>query len=115
MVVGDMLLLHLAVNNLLENAVKYTPSDSVIHVRLSSDQNQVVLQVIDNGKGVPDSEKRKIFSKFYRIGDEDTRATKGTGLGLYLTKRIVKQHKGHITVRDNQPRGAIFQITLPCA
>jgi signal transduction histidine kinase len=115
MIVGDMLLLHLAVNNLLENAIKYTPHDSVINIRLSKDNNQVMLQVTDNGGGIPDSEKKKIFSKFYRIGDEATRQTKGTGLGLYLTKRIVKQHKGRITVRDNQPSGAIFQINLPCA
>lgn len=115
MVIGDMLLLHLAINNLMENAIKYTPPDSVIHVRLSSDKANVVLQVSDNGKGIPDSEKKKIFSKFYRVGDEATRQTKGTGLGLYLTKRIVKQHKGQISVRDNEPTGAIFQISLPCA
>jgi K+-sensing histidine kinase KdpD len=115
MVVGDMLLLHLAVNNLLENAIKYTPSDSVINVLLWANNTEVTLQITDNGNGIPDSEKKKIFSKFYRIGDEATRATKGTGLGLYLTKRIIKQHKGRIFVKDNQPKGAVFQITLPCA
>jgi K+-sensing histidine kinase KdpD len=113
MINGDVLLLHLAVNNLLENAVKYTPPDSPISIRLFRNKNEVVLQVADNGAGIPDSEKRKIFSKFYRIGDEATRNTKGTGLGLYLTQKIVQQHKGQISIKDNQPSGAIFQISLP--
>ncbi len=110
---GDMLLLHLAVNNLLENAIKYTPADAPITLRLARQSEKIVLEVADRGAGIPDHEKRKIFSKFYRIGDEATRRSKGTGLGLYLTKRIAKQHKGSLSVRDNQPTGSVFQITFP--
>ena len=115
MVNGDVLLLHLAVNNLLENAIKYTPPDAPISVRVSEAENLVTMQIADKGAGIPDGEKRKIFSKFYRIGDEATRRTKGTGLGLYLTHRIVQQHKGKIFVTDNEPSGAVFNINLPSA
>lgn len=114
MVTGDMLLLHLAINNLLENAVKYTPANSSINIRLSREKEGITLQIADEGTGIPDEEKRKIFAKFYRIGDEATRRAKGTGLGLYLTRKIVQQHKGNISIEDNQP-GAVFKIVFPYA
>ena len=72
-----------------------------------------MLDVADQGFGISDKEKKKIFRKFYRIGNEDTRSTKGTGLGLYIVKEIVEAHQGRITVKDNQPRGTLFHITLP--
>ncbi|MBS1615734.1 MAG: two-component sensor histidine kinase [Bacteroidetes bacterium] len=111
---GDLLLLHMALNNLLENAIKYTPDNSKVTLRSFQQQSWAVLQVADVGSGIADQEKKKIFNKFYRVGDEDTRCTKGTGLGLYLTKRIVRQHKGKITVKDNVPSGTVFSIWLPC-
>ncbi len=115
MVQGDLLLLHMALNNLLENAIKYTPEGSKVTLRSFQQQSWAVLQVTDEGGGIKDAEKKKIFNKFYRVGDEDTRCSKGTGLGLYLTKRIVRQHKGKITVKDNVPQGTVFSIWLPCA
>lgn len=114
-IVGDRILLQMAINNLLENANKYTPNDQPVQVNISSSSRQVTIKVIDFGVGIPDSEKSKIFNKFYRVGNEETRKTKGTGLGLYLTKKIIRQHKGKIAVKDNQPHGAIFEITLPLA
>lgn len=114
-VYGDMLMLQMALNNLLENAIKYTPDGSPIHVMLKPKKDCVVLQVIDEGTGIPDNEKKKVFQKFYRIGDEATRKTKGTGLGLYLTSKIVQQHKGRLIISDNSPQGAIFQIELPAS
>ncbi len=110
---GDFTLLQMAVNNLLENAIKYTPAGSNITITLSKADGKAVLHVADSGKGIPDDEKKKIFSKFYRIGDEATRNTKGTGLGLYLTSKIIRQHKGKICVKDNKPAGALFEIMLP--
>lgn len=110
---GDRVLLNMAINNLLENAVKYTPDDKVISVQLTTGNNIATLQVIDQGVGIPDKEKNKIFNKFYRVGNEETRKTKGTGLGLYLTSRIVQQHRGKITVKDNEPQGSVFEISLP--
>lgn len=58
--------------------------------------------------------KKKIFTKFYRIGSEDTRKTKGTGLGLFIIKQLVELHNGTIVVSDNEPQGTIFAIDLPC-
>jgi len=115
MVNGDKMMLQIAINNLLENAIKYTPQDTKIELRLAPLGNKAVLTVVDSGPGIPDSEKRKIFTKFYRIGNEESRKAKGTGLGLYLTKKIVEQHSGSIAVKDNSPNGAIFEIKLPNA
>ena len=112
---GDRLMLQIAVNNLLENAIKYSPPPTAVHVRLFNKDNKVCLQVIDQGIGIPDSEKQKIFKKFYRVGNENTRKSKGTGLGLYLTHKIVKQHNGKISVSDNDPSGSIFELVLPLA
>jgi signal transduction histidine kinase len=60
--------------------------------------------------GIPDSEKKKVFEKFYRTGDETTRRTKGTGLGLYLCKKIAETHKANISVTDNLPTGTSFAV-----
>lgn len=110
---GDALLWRLVVSNLLENAVKYGQSDKPLRVELYPIDDQLSLKIIDEGMGIPDEEKTKIFKKFYRVGNENARKTKGTGLGLYLTARIINQFKGSISVRDNEPRGSIFEITLP--
>lgn len=110
---GDTLLLHMAVNNLLENAIKYTPADKPVIVSITKSENRTILQVADSGPGIPENEKNKIFKKFYRVGNEETRKSKGTGLGLYLTEKIVLQHNGKILVRDNKPNGAVFEIALP--
>lgn len=99
--------------NLLENAIKYSPKgQEVITLNLYTQKDKVVFEVMDEGFGIPDKEKKYIFNKFYRVGNEDTRKTKGTGLGLYIVHEIVKAHKGHITVFDNKPQGTIFKITL---
>ncbi|MBS1772838.1 MAG: HAMP domain-containing histidine kinase [Bacteroidetes bacterium] len=110
---GDKLLLQMAINNLMENALKYSPADSKIEVSLVTKQHSVCFSVADNGPGIPDSEKGKVFNKFYRVGNEETRKTKGTGLGLYLTSKIVTQHNGKIHLHDNKPTGCVFEITLP--
>ena len=72
----------------------------------------MILSISDQGVGIPDEEKKKVFDKFYRVGNENTRTTKGTGLGLYLCSRIVKSHNGYISVTDNQPQGSNFVVTL---
>ncbi|MEO6831732.1 MAG: HAMP domain-containing sensor histidine kinase [Chitinophagaceae bacterium] len=111
---GDRMLLQMALTNLLENAIKYTPDATPIEIRLKKGTRDLTLEVADNGHGIPDKEKRKVLTKFYRVGDEATRKTKGTGLGLFLTAKIVKQHKGKFTVLNNEPQGALFRISLPC-
>lgn len=110
---GDSLLIELAVNNLIENAVKYSPKQTTVTVALLQEKNNAVVIIKDEGQGISDEEKRRVFDKFYRSGNENTRKTKGTGLGLYLTLHIIKDHKGVIKITDNNPSGCIFAITLP--
>lgn len=111
----DKMLLQLVINNVLENGIKYTPKDSAIELHLSQQNDKVIIAIKDAGQGISDEEKKKIFNQFYRIGDENTRKTKGTGLGLYLSKKIMKSLKGSIVVKDNLPQGSIFEISLPAA
>lgn len=107
---GDNLLLQLAINNLIDNAIKYAPKETSITVSLQQSEQGIRLSIGDEGKGIYDKEKKKIFEKYYRTGNEATRGAKGTGLGLYLTKRIAAQHKAKIFVEDNVPSGSIFTI-----
>ena len=107
---GDKLLLQLAANNLIENATKYSPKEKPVLVTLISEAGAIRLSVTDEGSGIPAEDKKKIFEKFYRIGNKATKEAKGTGLGLYLTKKIAQQHKANIYVTDNLPAGSIFTI-----
>jgi signal transduction histidine kinase len=109
---GDRLLLQMAANNLIDNAIKYSPKVSAISISLHEENEKLQLVVADEGKGIDAEEKDKVFDKFYRTGNTATRAAKGTGLGLYLTKKIVKQHSGNISVTDHFPSGAIFTVEL---
>lgn len=109
---GDALLLEMMINNLLENAIKYSPKNTVITAGLKKYRSGIELRIADEGPGIPDDEKKKIFSKFYRIGNEATRKTQGTGLGLYLCRRIAQSHNADISVTDNNPHGSIFAITF---
>jgi two-component system, OmpR family, sensor histidine kinase CiaH len=111
-VYGDRFLLQMAVNNLIDNALKYSPKECSVAVSLDAAGSDVLLRVADNGRGIDDAEKEKIFARFYRTGNAATKTAKGTGLGLYLTQKIVKQHKATITVTDNSPSGAVFTIRL---
>lgn len=107
---GDYLLLQLAINNLVDNAIKYSDHNSPVTTILQHRNNVVQILIKDEGKGIADEDKKKIFEKFYRAGNRHTREAKGTGLGLYLTKKIVEQHKGSIVVTDNIPQGSNFVI-----
>ncbi|HSC53955.1 MAG TPA: HAMP domain-containing sensor histidine kinase [Phnomibacter sp.] len=109
---GDRMLLLMMINNLVENAIKYAPKSTPIVVALDQVQGKVQLSVADAGKGIPAEEKRKVFDKFYRIGDEQTRKTKGTGLGLFLVKRIAFNHNATVEIKDNFPQGSIFTISF---
>ncbi len=111
---GDRPGLTSVVVNLLENAAKYSQPEPVIHTSLQrGGESEIVWTVEDNGLGIPDREKRRVWSKFYRVGNEDTRSTKGTGLGLFIVKQIIDKHGGQIELSDNQPRGTVFRVYLP--
>lgn len=98
--------------NLIENAVKYSPEGSPIVVELDMSEGKHRIRVTDRGRGIPDKEKQKVFEKFYRLGDEDTRSSTGTGLGLYIVSRVVKAHHGAIRVQDNPGGGTVFIISV---
>ncbi|RYZ60412.1 MAG: two-component sensor histidine kinase [Chitinophagaceae bacterium] len=106
---GDAMLLKLLLSNLLENANKYSPKDRPINISLSLN-NSIFLVVADEGPGIPDEEKKAVFEKFYRIGNEQTRKTQGTGLGLFICKKIAQDHDGEIIIKDNQPTGSKFIV-----
>ena len=111
MMKGESVLLQLLLNNLIDNGLKYAPKEGVIEIQLSHLNGVIQLKVLDEGVGVPASDREKIFEKFYRVGAEYTRATKGTGLGLYLCKRIADFHNAKIAVTSNSPKGSTFIFT----
>lgn len=113
-VLGDSLSLQLVMSNLIDNAIKYSGKDTSIFIKMKRKNNDFAeISVADNGQGISEEEKTLIFNKFYRTGNEEVRKTKGTGLGLYLCKKIVKDLKGSISLIDNEPKGSIFIVNLP--
>jgi two-component system sensor histidine kinase CiaH len=109
---GEALLLQMLINNLIENALKYSPKEAPVTIALTEENGKIKLVVSDEGYSIPAMEKKKIFDKFYRIGNENTRKTKGTGLGLYLCHKIAEGHNGYISVTDNTPTGSNFAVFL---
>lgn len=111
-IVADNQALEIIYSNLIENAGKYA-KDSELKIITSQIGDKVVLQFKDHGIGIPTKHKKSVLNKFYRIGSEETRKTKGTGLGLYIVKQIVEGHKGKLNIKDNIPQGCIIEIQIP--
>lgn len=109
---GDKFALSSVVTNLVENAIKYSGECAEITVELCQNDGKTTLIVADKGLGIPDDEKMHIFDKFYRVGDENVRKSKGTGLGLFIVKEVLQKHDADISVKDNVPHGAIFEVTF---
>jgi len=109
---GEPLLIQLLINNLIDNANKYAPIKEPIYIHLQTRQNTVQLIVKDQGPGIADADKNKVFEKFYRLGSESTRSNKGSGLGLYLCKKIAEFHNASIQLTNNKPTGSIFTVTF---
>lgn len=109
---GDKFALSSVVTNLVENAIKYSQPCEEVNVRLFRRDNNIHLQVADKGIGIADNEKGRIFERFYRVGSENTRNTKGTGLGLYIVKQVLDKHSAIIQVRDNRPAGSVFEVVF---
>jgi two-component system phosphate regulon sensor histidine kinase PhoR len=99
--------------NLLENAVKYSPAGTEIKVTLKKNNEALYLSIADHGPGISDKEKGNVFGRFYRIGNEETRSTKGTGLGLYIVHSLVEAQEWSIRILDNKDGGSIFEIIIP--
>lgn len=96
--------------NLVENASKYSPKESEISFRLTSAQGKVLFSISDAGNGISAEDKQLVFDKFYRVENETTRKSKGTGLGLHITKFLVEGQGGKISLLNNQPKGLTVQI-----
>ncbi len=99
--------------NIVDNAIKYTPPGSEIWIHTRQKENQVEIQIADNGPGIPDEVKAHVFEMFYSGANKVADSRRSLGLGLSLCKSIINAHEGEITVSDNQPHGTIFTITLP--
>jgi signal transduction histidine kinase len=112
LVLGDDQMLSALVVNLLDNAFKYGGTESPVKLKLQRTENKMLLTVADAGKGISAAERKNIFRMFYRSGNEETRSTSGTGLGLFIVAAVSKLHKAEIEVSDNQPCGTIFAIKM---
>ncbi|MCI8979982.1 MAG: cell wall metabolism sensor histidine kinase WalK [Clostridia bacterium] len=102
-----------AIYNIADNAIKYSPEGGFVHIDVTSDSNYLTIKFEDNGPGIPESERDRIFERFYRLDDSRARDTGGTGLGLSITKEAVSMHGGTITVTNASEVGSIFTIRLP--
>ena len=115
MVLGDPEALELLVNNLLDNAVKYTGAGGQVDVRLASADGMMQLEVADNGVGISPEHHDRIFERFYRVDQARSRELGGTGLGLSIVKHICKAHHGTLSVRSTLGVGSTFEVVLPLA
>ena len=107
---GDYTALYSLVQNLIDNAIKYTNAPGDIKVEVKSDSDWVIFSVADTGIGIAVSEQKNIFNDFYRVGDEMTRSTKGSGLGLATVKRVAETHKATISLVSKPGKGSTFIV-----
>lgn len=101
------------VDNILNNAIKYSPDGGKITVRMKTTEDQMILSISDHGLGIPKQDLPRIFDRFYRVDRARSRAQGGTGLGLSIAKEIIKQHKGFIWAKSEYGKGSTFTIVLP--
>ncbi len=114
-VYGDAAELHEAMTNLLGNAFKYTPSGGTIEARVRRDGDSAVVEIEDSGYGIPEDQQAQLFQPFYRVKTHETQAIDGTGLGLYLVKKIVEHHGGSVHFTSEHGKGSTFGFRLPLA
>lgn len=107
---GDQQSIQMLVSNLVDNALKYSPPEGKVKVILKRLGAELKLSVVDQGLGIPESERKKVFEKFYRIGNEETRKHRGTGLGLYIVAKIAELHHARLRIENNIPTGTIVEV-----
>ena len=112
-VMGDSEALSQLISNLVENAIKYSPDDSTVTIRLCRDKTFARLQVEDNGIGISVSEQARIFERFYRVDPARSREMGGTGLGLSIVKHIAEMHDGSVNVTSEPGQGSTFTVRIP--
>ena len=112
-ILGDATLLRQAIANLVDNAIKYTPSGGLVTVGLRATESEVLISVKDTGIGIAPEDQVRLFEKFYRIRRKETGGVQGTGLGLAIVKSIVERHGGRVWVESALNQGSTFTIALP--
>lgn len=112
-VLGDSEALAQLISNLVENAIKYSPPQSTVVMRVEREKNFVVIRVEDNGIGISSEEQQRIFERFYRVDPARSREMGGTGLGLSIVKHIADVHDGSVEVASQEGKGSIFTVRLP--
>jgi PAS domain-containing protein len=111
---GDRLLLYQALSNLVTNAIKYSPPSTTVSVGVSNGNGAVRFRVADQGYGIPSGEVSKIFEKFYRRNNPETREQNGFGLGLAFVKEVAIKHGGDVVVESEEGKGSVFTLWIPC-
>jgi len=109
----DQIKIRIVIQNLLENAIKYSNNHGKIFISAHEEDNGVEISIKNTGIGIPEKEKGLIFTKFFRAGNARQKETFGSGLGLYTAKNIVEKHKGKIWFESEENEGATFHIFLP--
>lgn len=110
---ADEMKLSLAISNLVDNAIKYTPAEGTVKVLLDADHQNVFISVADTGIGIPEDEVNRIFERFYRVDKTRDRETGGTGLGLSITHSTIMMHKGSIKVNSKEEEGTTVLVRIP--
>jgi len=113
MVLGSRKDLRLAVRNLIENAIAYTPVGGSVSISTRQTEGEAVITVADTGVGIPDEDLPRIFERFYRVDDARNRETGGTGLGLAIVRHVAELHGGAVKVDSRLGDGATFQVLVP--
>jgi PAS domain S-box-containing protein len=112
-VIGDSMMLQQAVENLIANAIKYTPEEGEVRTDVYVDENLIHVVISDNGRGIPADEVPKLFEKYFRADTPETHAQRGTGLGLSFVKNVIEQHGGRVWVQSIEGEGSSFGFWLP--
>ena len=115
---GDRNKIEQVVINFVANAIKYSPDNTWIEVRIQHGgavKNQVAVSVKDDGIGIDSKEHKKIFERFYRVSEENEQTYPGFGIGLFISKEIIERHSGFITIESEEGKGSTFTFILPLA
>jgi len=115
LIVGDRSRLEQVMMNIIGNAIKYTPDGGHIQITAGSSENAVWMEVCDDGIGIPEKDRERIFDRFYRVDKARSRESGGTGLGLSIAREIVQRHQGSISLVPHEGPGTTVRLTLPIA
>lgn len=111
---GVWRILHEMIYNLCDNAIKYNKDGGAVTVRVTEEEDQVVVSVEDTGIGISEGQQDRVFERFYRVDKSHSRRVGGTGLGLSIVRDTVRRHGGWITAQRRQPEGSVFTAGFPC-